>query len=93
MRALDKCDEKDEYNSSMPTVKGPFELHGNKCAMLDTVKVKNALQMTSNVGDIKPTNKCKMHPCGPHVCHPEEMGESDYVQTFEVNKQQFAKAV
>jgi hypothetical protein len=23
----------------------------------------------------------KMHPHGSHVCHPEQMGESDYIQT------------
>jgi hypothetical protein len=91
--ALDKCDEKEEYNSSMPTAKGTFDLHGNECAMLDTVKVKNALQRKSNAGGLKTTNKCKMHQCGSHVCHPEEMGESDYVQTVEINKQQVSEAV
>ena len=49
--------------------------------------------MTSNAGGLKTTNKCKMHPCRPHVCHPEEMSEYDYVQTVEVNKQQVAEAV
>ena len=91
--ALDKCDEKDDYNSSMPTLKDSFEFHGSECTMLDTVKVKNALQRTSNAGGLKTTNKCKMHPCEPHVFLIEEMGESDYVQTVEVNKQQAAKAV
>ena len=77
----------------MPTTKGTFDLHGTKRAMLDSVKVKNVLQRTSNAGGLKTINKCKMHPCGPHVFHPEEMGESDYVQTVDANKQQVAKSV
>ena len=32
-----------------------------------------------------PNSMFKMHPCGLHVCHPEKMGEFDYVQTIEDN--------
>jgi hypothetical protein len=33
----------------------------------------------------------KMHPCGLHVCYPNNMGEFEFVQTVEDSMKLFSK--